>query len=59
MRVPLTNRDYAVLERPFASTVLPMTVAPFVDLLRQVLSEKFPEVAAGESSSAAAVSLAE
>ncbi len=49
MRVPLANGDYAMLGRPFASSVLPMTVAPFVDLLRHTLVEKFP----------AAVSLAE
>ena len=59
MRVPLTNRDYAVLARPFESSVLPMTVAPFVDLLRRELAEKFPEAVAGEASSTATVSLAE
>ena len=48
MRVPLANGDYAVLARPFASPVLPMVVAPFVDLLRQTLVEKFPESAAEE-----------
>ena len=53
MRVPLANGDYAVLGRPFASPVSPMMVAPFVDLLRQALVEKFPQQAA------AAVSLAE
>ena len=43
VRVPLSNADYAVLCRPFACTLLPMVVAPFVDLLRQTLVEKFPE----------------
>ena len=47
--MPLTNRDYAVLSRPFASAVLPMAVAPFVDLLRQTLVEKFPEIAPHEA----------
>ena len=55
VRVPLANGDYAVLARPFASPVLPMVVAPFVDSLRETLVEKFPEDAAHE----AAVSLAE
>ena len=57
VRIPLSNRDYAVLSRPFASPVLPMVVAPFVDLLRQALGEKFPETAAPDSGPAA-VSLA-
>jgi UDP-GlcNAc:undecaprenyl-phosphate GlcNAc-1-phosphate transferase len=48
IRVPLSNADYAVLSRPFASTVLPMMVAPFVDLLRRTLVEKFPESSAEE-----------
>jgi len=56
LRIPLSNRDYAVLSRPFASSVLPMMVAPFVDLLRQTLAEKFPESATAEAGSA--VSLA-
>jgi UDP-GlcNAc:undecaprenyl-phosphate/decaprenyl-phosphate GlcNAc-1-phosphate transferase len=43
LRVPLSHRDYVVLSRPFASSVLPMIVAPFVDVLRQTLVEKFPE----------------
>jgi len=30
-----------VLSRRFASAVLPMAVAPFVDTLRQTLLEKF------------------
>jgi UDP-GlcNAc:undecaprenyl-phosphate/decaprenyl-phosphate GlcNAc-1-phosphate transferase len=59
MRVPLANGDYVVLARPFASSVLPMTVAPFVDLLRQTLVEKFPELAPSEAKGPAAVSLAE
>ena len=58
VRVPLSNGDYAVLSRPFASSVLPMVVAPFVDLLRQTLVEKFPESAAAEPAGSAAVSLA-
>lgn len=59
MRVPLTNRDYAVFSRPFASPALPMAVAPFVDLLRQTLVEKYPEIAVHETKDPAAVSLAE
>jgi UDP-GlcNAc:undecaprenyl-phosphate GlcNAc-1-phosphate transferase len=59
VRVPLANEDYAVLARPFASDVLPMVVAPFVDSLRETLVEKFPEIAADEATSTAAVSLAE
>jgi len=57
VRVPLSNADYAVLCRPFACTLLPMVVAPFVDLLRQTLVEKFPESAAVEAAGPA-VSLA-
>jgi len=57
LRVPLSNGDYAVLSRPFASTQLPMIVAPFVDLLRQSLVEKFPESDAVEAAGPA-VSLA-
>jgi UDP-GlcNAc:undecaprenyl-phosphate/decaprenyl-phosphate GlcNAc-1-phosphate transferase len=57
VRVPLSNGDYAVLSRPFASTQLPMVVAPFVDLLGQTLMEKFPESAALETTDPA-VSLA-
>ena len=49
VRVPLSNGDYAELSRPFASPVLPMVVAPFVDLLRQTLVDKFPESAAPET----------
>jgi UDP-GlcNAc:undecaprenyl-phosphate GlcNAc-1-phosphate transferase len=59
VRVPLANGDYAVLARPFASEVLPMVVAPFVDSLRETLVEKFPEIATNEANSPAAVSLAE
>ena len=54
--VPLANADYVVLSRPFASKVLPMVVAPFLDLVRQTLVEKFPESTAEESGRA--VSLA-
>ena len=57
IRVPLSNADYVVLSRPFASARLPMIVAPFADLLRQTLVEKFPESAAVESAGPA-VSLA-
>jgi len=57
VRVPLSNGDYVVLSRPFASTQLPMVVAPFVDLLGQTLMEKFPESAALEAADPA-VSLA-
>jgi len=53
VRVPLANGDYAVLARPFASPVLPMVVAPFVDSLRETLVEKFPEIAAHEAGPAA------
>ena len=59
VRVPFSNGDYAVLARPFASEVLPMVVAPFVDSLRETLVEKFPEIATNEANSPAAVSLAE
>jgi UDP-GlcNAc:undecaprenyl-phosphate GlcNAc-1-phosphate transferase len=59
VRVPLSNGDYAVLTRPFASPVLPMVVAPFVDSLRETLVGKFPEIAPHEADGAAAVSLAE
>lgn len=59
VRVPLANGDYAVLARPFASSVLPMVVAPFVDSLRELLVEKFPEITTNEASGPAAVSLAE
>jgi len=58
VRVPLSNGDYAVLARPFASPVLPMVVAPFVDSLRETLVEKFRD-AAHEAEGSAAVSLAE
>ena len=58
VRVPLANEDYAVLARPFASAVLPMVVAPFVDSLREILAEKFPEIATKEANGPAAVSLA-
>jgi UDP-GlcNAc:undecaprenyl-phosphate GlcNAc-1-phosphate transferase len=43
VQVPLTGEGYVVLFRPFDSTVLPMIVAPFVDVLRRTLVEKFPE----------------
>jgi len=43
IRVPLSNGDYALLSRPFTSSALPMAVAPFVDLLHQTLTQKFPE----------------
>ena len=59
VRVPLANGDYAMLVRPFASPVLPMVVAPFVDSLRETLVEKFPEIATNEANGPAAVSLAE
>lgn len=59
VRVPLANGDYAVLARPFASPVLPMVVAPFVDSLREILVEKFPEIATEEAHRPATVSLAE
>ena len=58
VRVPLANGDYAVLARPFASSVLPMVVAPFVDSLREILVEKFPEIATSEAKAPTAVSLA-
>jgi UDP-GlcNAc:undecaprenyl-phosphate/decaprenyl-phosphate GlcNAc-1-phosphate transferase len=57
MRVPLSHGDYAVLSRPFESAVLPMVVAPFVDLLRQTLVQKYPDTAVAETA-APAVSLA-
>jgi UDP-GlcNAc:undecaprenyl-phosphate/decaprenyl-phosphate GlcNAc-1-phosphate transferase len=58
VRVPLANGDYAMLVRPFASSVLPMAVAPFVDSLREILVEKFPATATQEAKGPAAVSLA-
>jgi hypothetical protein len=36
-----------------------MVVAPFVDSLREILVEKFPEIATHEAAGPAAVSLAE
>ena len=58
IRVPLANGDYANLSRPFASTVLPMIVAPFVDILRQTLLQKYPQAALASAEQSAAVSLA-
>jgi hypothetical protein len=58
VRVPLANGDYAVLERPFASAVQPMAVAPFVDSVRDILVEKFPEIAPQEGYARVAVSFA-
>ncbi len=58
VRVPLANTDYVTLSRSFGSTRLPMIVAPFVDLLREGLVEKFPESAAVETAGPA-VTLAE
>lgn len=58
VRVPLTNGGYAELVRPFASDVLPMVVAPFLDCLRETLVQKFPEIAPEEADGPAAVSLA-
>jgi UDP-GlcNAc:undecaprenyl-phosphate GlcNAc-1-phosphate transferase len=59
VRVPLSNGDYAALERPFESDVLPMVVAPFINSLREALVGKFPEIATSEADGPAAVSLAE
>jgi UDP-GlcNAc:undecaprenyl-phosphate GlcNAc-1-phosphate transferase len=59
LRVPLSGGGYANLSRPFASDVLPMIVAPFVDVLRQTLGQKFPDPdAAPAESPTPAVSLA-
>lgn len=58
VRVPLSGGDYAVLSRPFASAVLPMVVAPFVDLLRQTLVQKFPETAAAGAAKPAEMTVA-
>jgi hypothetical protein len=55
----LANADYAVLVRPFASPELPMVVAPFVDSLREVLVEKFPEALPGQAKRSEAISLAD
>ncbi len=52
VRVPLANGDYATLTRPFASAVLPMVVAPFVDSLREILVGKFPEAATRDEGTA-------
>lgn len=57
VRVPLSNRDYATLMRPFASPALPMAVAPFVDSLREILIGKFPEAASREAIGEAAARL--
>jgi len=57
VRVPLANGDYATLDRPFASPVLPMVVASFVDVLRQTLVEKFPEAAGSAAAGPATVPL--
>jgi UDP-GlcNAc:undecaprenyl-phosphate/decaprenyl-phosphate GlcNAc-1-phosphate transferase len=59
VRVPLANGDYAVFQRSFASSELAMVVAPFVDSMREILVEKFPEVITHAATDAAAVSLAE
>lgn len=59
VRIPLARGDYAVLERPFASPILPMVLAPFVDSLRETLVQKFPEILQNEANRSAAVSLAE
>lgn len=45
LRVPLASGGYANLTRPFESDVVPMIVAPFVDVLRQTLNQKFPDTA--------------
>lgn len=58
VRVPISSRDYAVLSRPFKSAVLPMAVAPFIDVLRHALVKKFPE-ATPETTSSAALSVAD
>ena len=58
VRVPLNKGDYATLVRPCSSTVLPMVVAPFIDSLREILVEKFPDAPSREAASPAAVSLA-
>ena len=59
VHVPLGTPDYALFVRPFASVVLPMVVAPFVDCLREILIEKFPEIPPSNSTPAVTVSLAE
>jgi UDP-GlcNAc:undecaprenyl-phosphate GlcNAc-1-phosphate transferase len=55
VRVPLAGGDYAVLSRPFESTVLPMVVAPFIDLLRLTLVQKYPERAVAATGAAVSV----
>lgn len=57
--VPLTGGGYAALSRPSASTVLPMIVAPFLDVLQQALVEKFPEAAVNESADPAVSALSQ
>ena len=57
IRVPLSNGDYAILSRAFESTVLPMVVAPFVDLLRQTLVQKYPGTITAEATRPAAALL--
>jgi hypothetical protein len=59
VRIPLANGDYAALVRPFASQEVPMVVAPFVDSLREVLVEKFPEVVADPAKRPEVISLAD
>jgi UDP-GlcNAc:undecaprenyl-phosphate GlcNAc-1-phosphate transferase len=58
VRLPLANGDYALLVRPFASPVLPMVVAPFVDSLREILVDRFREIATLEENRRAAISFA-
>ena len=41
LRIPLAGDNYINFTRPHNSAVLPMGVAPFVDLVRRVITEKY------------------
>jgi UDP-GlcNAc:undecaprenyl-phosphate GlcNAc-1-phosphate transferase len=41
LRIPLGSESYINFTRPHNSAVLPMGVAPFVDLVRRVMTEKY------------------
>jgi UDP-GlcNAc:undecaprenyl-phosphate/decaprenyl-phosphate GlcNAc-1-phosphate transferase len=43
MRLPISDKDYVELARPFGSNVLPMTVVPFVDILASALAAKLED----------------
>jgi hypothetical protein len=41
LRIPLAGDGYVNFTRPHNSAVLPMGVAPFVDVVRRVMTEKY------------------